>query len=94
MSFGVTLDLYPDFVRQDLSYNLEIVPDCATSLISDSGSLIQFSPLETGLTSEVSFNGFYSHEYAGLYSDYCGPLEYVLDPAGLAQSYLTLEPAN
>ena len=31
VTFGVELDSYPDFVRQDLSFDVEIVPYCLNS---------------------------------------------------------------
>ena len=33
VTFGVTLDDYPDFVRQDFSFDVEIVPDCNSAIV-------------------------------------------------------------
>ena len=45
-----------------------------------------------GHISTVDFTGYYNYPYFGLYSSYCGPLEYVLD-SGDAETYLDYDDA-
>lgn len=32
VTFGVDLDIYPDFVRQNFTFDVDIVPDCLNSV--------------------------------------------------------------
>lgn len=54
-------------------------------------SAVSFAPETKGLISTHDFTGYYDNDHEGLYSSYCGPLEYVLDPNGPAQTYLTYD---
>ena len=98
VKFGITLDDYPDFERQDFEFSLHVVPDCERSLIQ-ALSEIEIDPLVAGLTSTKDFAGYYTHDFVGVYDDYCGPFTYALepdscDPLCLSGTVLTLDSAS
>lgn len=79
--FGVTLDLYPDFAMQENSFSVQVVPDCASQTVKTL-STVSFDRTVMGHIQTIDFDGFYTYDYLGAYNNYCGPLEFVLDPAG------------
>ena len=82
--------LYPDFVLQEFSFEVEILPACAESSITQL-TAITFSPLNRNQISTVDFAGFFTHDLDGQYSNYCGLIEYVFDASGPAQTYLNYD---
>ena len=83
VTFGVTLDLYPDFIRQDFSFSFEIVPDCASDIISQASPITFAEHYQNFAAISVDFAGLFSFELEGAYNDYCGALEFHLDPSGV-----------
>ena len=81
VTYGVELDIYPDFVMQELTFDVEIVPDCLNSVFS----MIQpitFDPIYRNLVDSLDVTGHITFDLEGAYESFCGGLEYELDPSG------------
>lgn len=96
VTFGVTLDLYPDFTRQDFTFSLEIVPDCASDTITQAGAIEFAEHYQNFASINLDFSGFFSFSLEGSYNSYCGAIEFILDPSGspAAQTYLVYDGAT
>lgn len=96
VAFGVTLDLYPDFTRQEFSFSLEIVPDCASETISQASAITFAHHYQNFAAISIDFAGVFSFDLEGAYDYYCGALEFHLDPTGIpaAQDYFVYDGAT
>ena len=99
------MDEYPDFIQQYFTFDIEIIPDCASYAIEEVDTIV-FDPIVLGhhVSTTVDFTDYYTCPLcplSGKYSNHCGPLEYVLD-SGSTETYLdynedfllTLTPLN
>ena len=89
VTFAVTLDDYPDFAAQSFSFEVEIVPDCASAVIIQLAA-ISLPPTQTNDQASLDVGGLFTHSLAGHYADFCGPLQLALAPSAPPQTYLTL----
>lgn len=95
--FKVKFSEYGSHHWTNLQIELEIIPDCAQSIISLKPDFSE--PLDMlgyiGQTRHLDLSSTFTHSFDGHYSDYCGPIALELEPTSTASTtYLSMSPTK